>query len=412
MIYTSYKKLILRSGFKSGFWNPLLWYCGTSYVNAILKSDRKKTISVCRKVCFINRKYGLFLIAYYLVLKGFFRKSSFFLEKIINVHEAPARIYFLLISNYIQSRQKERGIVLIKKMIEESKSKKTWLIWANAIETKDEYTEIKSYWEKYIKNGRISQYDNAIRDYIITAALRSGSYQDAVAISQQSWSYLKKDQLIVPKTKQNIKFHIKDAGFALNQLREIFHIQEIEFFLISGTLLGCIREHSILGHDKDIDVGIWEINKFDNIYKLLSRSGKFEILPIRSFEVIRVRHINGICIDIFFHHREKNDYWHGGVKCKWHNTPFELKEVYFLGNTFKIPKNYILYLEENYGTEWVVPNPVFDSSIDTPNIEITNKYEMIAYCYKKIILNYANSKNIHYSMIEQKYKNILQQYKL
>src|SRR5262249_38317701 len=51
---------------------------------------------------------------------------------------------------------------------------------------------------------------------------------------------------------------VKDGSLALSQLKEELDKLGVEFFLVSGTFLGCEREGSLLGHDKDIDVGVMQ----------------------------------------------------------------------------------------------------------------------------------------------------------
>ncbi|AHG84819.1 Cps7C [Bibersteinia trehalosi USDA-ARS-USMARC-189] len=173
----------------------------------------------------------------------------------------------------------------------------------------------------------------------------------------------------------------KLAAQALNDLKFVMAQQSIPFFLISGTLLGCIREGKLLGHDKDIDVGVWDDYDYEQLATLLGQSGYFYIVPTRTKHLVMLRHLNGIVIDVFIHYREENDYWHAGVKIKWHNSAFELAEKEFLGNNYLIPKDYDRYLTENYG-DWKTPKVDFDSAFDTPNMEIYNQTEMTIYKIK------------------------------
>lgn len=158
--------------------------------------------------------------------------------------------------------------------------------------------------------------------------------------------------------------------------------KQIPFFLISGTLLGCIREGKLLGHDKDIDVGVWDEYSYEELANYLATSGYFYVVPTRTKHLVMLRHVNGIAIDVFIHYREPNDYWHAGVKIKWHNSPFNLVYKDFLGQQYLIPENYDLYLTENYG-DWRTPKTKFDSAFDAPNMEVINEAEMQIYVIKK-----------------------------
>ena len=122
--------------------------------------------------------------------------------------------------------------------------------------------------------------------------------------------------------------------------------------------------------------------------------------PARSSGAIRLRHVNGTAIDVFYHVREQRDYWHAGVKARWHNSPFTLAKREFLGREYLIPEDFETYLKENYG-DWRMPKTPFDSVYDTPNAEIVNEDEMVVHDYRlflqgviykneKVIIRYAD----------------------
>lgn len=170
----------------------------------------------------------------------------------------------------------------------------------------------------------------------------------------------------------------------MHDLKVFLDQKQITFFLISGTLLGCIREDKLLEHDKDIDIGVWENHTVHELANIIYDSTYFHVLPIYSPDILVIRHVNGVTIDIFIHYREIGDYWHAGGKSKWHNSPFELTNYPFLNDYYLIPSNYDLYLTENYG-DWRTPKVKFDSVLDTPNMEIASQSEFVIYLYKKVI---------------------------
>jgi hypothetical protein len=94
-------------------------------------------------------------------------------------------------------------------------------------------------------------------------------------------------------------------------LKEILNKNRIEFFLVSGTLLGCVRDRKMLKHDKDIDIGIWSNTKLSLLLKIISSSGIFDVSPMRTPHSLRIKHVNGTSIDIFYHYRTETSYWHG-----------------------------------------------------------------------------------------------------
>ena len=46
-----------------------------------------------------------------------------------------------------------------------------------------------------------------------------------------------------------------------NLMKKTLDENNQEFFLMAGTLLGCIRNHDFISHDGDIDIGIF----YDNL---------------------------------------------------------------------------------------------------------------------------------------------------
>lgn len=162
-----------------------------------------------------------------------------------------------------------------------------------------------------------------------------------------------------------------NAEAALADLDHHLRLNRIEMFLISGTLLGCIREGRFLGHDKDIDVGVDEKVSMNTVRQVLLTAKQFKCREIYSENALYVEHINGIHVDIFRHYNTIDGYIHSGIKAEWINSPFTLQEYPFLGRTYLIPSNYDIYLQENYG-DWKIPMPEFETFTDTPNMRVSN----------------------------------------
>jgi hypothetical protein len=195
------------------------------------------------------------------------------------------------------------------------------------------------------------------------------------------------------------------AETALADLKRTLLKAGIQIFLVSGTLLGCIREGRLLCHDKDIDVGIWEDVPRELLLTTLRSSGLFYVQASRSPDIVRVKHVNGIAGDVFYHYREADDYWHGGVKVRWHNRPFNLVDRNFLGQTYLIPEDYDTYLTENYG-DWRVPMKDFDSAYDTPNVEILNKNELAVHVFKVLLNKLIKGKSEKFELYLQRLEEL------
>jgi hypothetical protein len=178
------------------------------------------------------------------------------------------------------------------------------------------------------------------------------------------------------------------AERALLDLKADLDAGGFPFFLISGTLLGCIREGHLLGHDKDIDVGIPADVEMEALRAHLRTTGRFRIRPLPVQTVVRAIHANGTSIDIFRHWPEGGHMIHQGQKANWVNAPFTLKPHAFLGTKFQVPGNPELYLAENYG-DWKTPAKDFDTVVDTPNMTVTDREHFIWYCYTGLLNYYA-----------------------
>lgn len=229
--------------------------------------------------------------------------------------------------------------------------------------------------------------------------MRSKNYEDAIELWKSFIRKTVNNEATFPSNTSQKKFTSDNASKALIDLNIIFSTAGIDFFLVSGTLLGCIRENKLLGHDKDIDVGVWSDIQTDKIITHVKKSGLFYIQASRSDLALRIKHVNGTAIDIFLHFREDDNYWHGGSKLKWNNTPFTLIKHNFLGKDFLIPAEYDLYLTENYG-DWKIEKSNFDSAFDTPNATILNHYEMIVHTYKSLAVS------IHNNIMKEIKKNV------
>ncbi|MGA9797248.1 MAG: hypothetical protein WBQ17_17110 [Rhizomicrobium sp.] len=178
------------------------------------------------------------------------------------------------------------------------------------------------------------------------------------------------------------------AERALLDLKTDLDAGGFAFFLISGTLLGCMREGRLLGHDKDIDVGIPADVDMDALRAHLRSTGRFRVRPLPVQTVVRAIHANGTSIDLFRHWLEDGQMVHQGQKAKWTNTPFALKPQDFLGATFQVPSDPERYLAENYA-DWKTPAKDFDTVVDTPNMTVTDREHLIWYCYTGLQISHA-----------------------
>lgn len=164
------------------------------------------------------------------------------------------------------------------------------------------------------------------------------------------------------------------AAVALTALDEELGALGVRSFLISGTLLGFLRDSAFISWDKDIDVGVFTSEQRPaELERAFTRSSRFEVRRLDfNSDRLRVNHANGMMIDIFPHYQgEDGRIWHDGTATRWWNSPFELTTMEFLGRTQFVPDPPERYLDENYG-DWRTPNQDFDARLDTPNVEVTD----------------------------------------
>ncbi len=261
------------------------------------------------------------------------------------------------------------------------KRRKTWIKLANLVDDISEFNQLQQIYNNAVSKSIISKHDDFILEYVALGAQRANEYGVALDIWEKIESMGKKGDV---SAKRNI--NVLFARDAMRALAEASLQAGLEIFLVSGTLLGYMRNGNFLPHDDDLDVGIFDGFSVDTLRSVLYSTGCFSIMAKRSPHYMRLRHINGTAIDIFTHYREQDDYWHAISRTSWHNSPFALKKVEFLGFETYIPDPPEKYLEENYGKDWRIPKTKFDSAVDCPNYKILNEYEYQIYNIKQKLM--------------------------
>lgn len=171
----------------------------------------------------------------------------------------------------------------------------------------------------------------------------------------------------------------------------------LSYFLVSGTFLGVVRDKAFIGHDHDIDVGVFEEDVSDDMVPALSRPGAFTVnqvdyICLRKVNgnevryafmekpaIVRLAHSSGISIDLFIHFHDGDLVWHGSSVHRWNNRRFDLGDYEFLERTFKGATDFDLYLTENYGPDWRVPKRQFNVNLDTPNLGFVGTANALVY---------------------------------
>lgn len=189
-------------------------------------------------------------------------------------------------------------------------------------------------------------------------------------------------------SKRDAEYLQKNGLEALLLVKKVLNEQNIEFWLDTSTLLGAIREKNFIKGDNDLGIGI-ELKNYSKV--LEDNFKKNGIKLLREFSIDNKKYgleqtymYKGVEIDIFYHTRFGN-------KTKYHSFifnedtpreytvkeatfPFEgLMDFEFLGEIFKIPKNYKEYTAVKYGDDYMTPNPKWTMADEKNTIILKNK---------------------------------------
>lgn len=347
--------------------------------------DHKNVQKNANKLILAGDYSGYFYLAESYLLQNNLTLSKKYISIFLEQHPHHPDASYILAQIEVFSNQKYQAKQRLLELLQHSSRKKTWQMLSDLVETTmdfDAYEKVFRTYHPHYENQKLP-YD--LICHLSNAAQRGDCDDFALKLWQKQLDLKGEKQKVDSITPKSSRHYTdKSAAIALSTLKQYLDQANISFFLISGTLLGCIREGKLLSHDKDIDVGVWDTYTIDELVSIIRNSGCFYVLPNYSRDILVIRHVNGITIDIFIHYRESNDYWHAGGKSSWHNSPFELMYYNFLGDQYLIPENYGLYLTENYGSDWRTPKIDFDSTLDTPNMRIVSHKKMLIYFYKKI----------------------------
>lgn len=138
---------------------------------------------------------------------------------------------------------------------------------------------------------------------------------------------------------------LKSTTDALNEYN-------IPYYLDCGTLLGCIRDGNFMNYDTDVDITV-HLSYEKSLFKILHKRNNFSRYGLKKTRYIRtypnksvgnymsvklIDDMNWYC-DIYF------------------NLAFPLlDEVLLNGNTYTVPKDPELYIEQLYGKNWRIPS--------------------------------------------------------
>ena len=178
------------------------------------------------------------------------------------------------------------------------------------------------------------------------------------------------------------EYNLTNMNSALQWAVDLLNENHIDYFLMSGTLLGLVRDKKPL-RDDDIDIGIYanqiDFNKLNDIIQ----SSDVEIDDVQPPYLFKLKKY-GVSIDLFYHFKEGDEIWHGSIYHRWYNAMFEHTTLMYNNNTYSVPNNHDIYLRENYG-DWKTPVTKFSIYLDCPNYKPQYNIDALVFLLKNMI---------------------------
>ena len=196
-----------------------------------------------------------------------------------------------------------------------------------------------------------------------------------------------------------------EAKELLELTKLLFAQKGLKFSLIFGTLLGAVRDHSVIKGDEDVDVFVESEEELRNILPFLQENGLC-LCRIYEHELYSFRVRGGeFYIDIYIK-RPVSGIW--GYRycylCKF-ILPKKLisrfSPIAFLGNTYLAPRKPERFLEFWYGESWRVPisgdhskhgTTLYDKWKSTKG---ASKIRRISIIFKTVIKQFVLGKKIY-----------------
>ncbi len=179
------------------------------------------------------------------------------------------------------------------------------------------------------------------------------------------------------------------AGFeALCALDDALRGAGLRPFLVSGTLLGAVRQGGLLEHDYDLDLGLLPGDgSATEVGAILEAHDDFTVTIDE--ERVWGTHKNGVAFDVFVHYLEDDRFFHATRAHAWWNSPFGLSPLKIGDREFWCPDDVETYLRENYG-DWHQPVAFYHKSFDTPNRVFRDTPEALDHLFE-LVMNATGS---------------------
>ena len=198
------------------------------------------------------------------------------------------------------------------------------------------------------------------------------------------------DEIEDISVKTNSPITVEEGLDLLCKTKELFSSINLDFYLAYGTLLGAIREKTIIPGDEDVDVFIDDESKLYNNLPYLY-SNNYKVCRIMPGKLYSFRVNENAYIDVYILRPFKHAIWkYYCYSLSNHATPKkyfkEYQDIQFLGETFRCPKNPEKLIEFWYGKDWMNPKPGKKYFYEVPSAHYWHKFRYkISPLIKKII---------------------------
>ena len=139
-------------------------------------------------------------------------------------------------------------------------------------------------------------------------------------------------------------------------------------FLVDGTLLGAVREGNFIGHDTDLDLGLFAEDYRPAIVPGMEAVG-FAVHKVYGEQNRGLQYSfrrRQIKLDIFFYYADPihdqvfHAAWLRDEPIRYGYAPFDLAPLAFLGDKFLAPAEPEVFLVRKYGPDWRTPVTPWD----------------------------------------------------
>lgn len=152
---------------------------------------------------------------------------------------------------------------------------------------------------------------------------------------------------------------IEEGKAVLELTKYLFDTIGLDFFLCFGTLLGAVRDKSIIIGDEDVDTFILNEKLLYENLPWLDKHG-LHVIRVNKGKVYSFRSTGNVYIDVYIARPYTGDIW--SLYCWKLNSNItpkkyfkQFQEIDFLGKKYKCPKDPHKILEFWYGKTWKTP---------------------------------------------------------